>query len=167
VGKPKFQLPRLSTGQWITAAVILFIVVAVFFDVITSLKEVSSGEGTPQAELNGKLPTGGLKVGDRASFIFALDATAGGAMDPACVGGNLSPEFKVLRVTFLGSPGSGWRNGRSCGGILETGSEVPVVITVIPLHPGDYSVKLVPQEDAKRVGSGTSATVSVSPQSRP
>jgi hypothetical protein len=143
--------------------VILFIVVAVFSDVITSMKEVSSGEGTPQAQLNGKLPTGGLKVGVRTAFVFALDDTAGGAMDPACVGGNLAPEFQVLRVTFLGSPGSVWRDGRSCGGILETNSEVPVVITVIPLHPGDYSVNLVPQEGSKRVGSGTSATVSVSP----
>jgi hypothetical protein len=163
VGKHKSQFPRLSTGQWITTAVIVFIVVAVFSDVITSMKEVSSGEGTPQAQLNGKLPTKGLKVGARGNFIFALDDTAGGAMDPACVGGNLAPEFKVVRVTFLGSPGSGWRNGRSCGGILEPGSEVPVVITVVPIHPGDYGVKLQPQEDSKRVGSGTSGTVSVSP----
>jgi hypothetical protein len=163
VGERKLQFPRLSTGQWITAAVILFIVVAVFSDVITSMKEVSSGEGAPQAQLNGKLPTGGLTVGARASFILALDDTAGGAMDPACVGGNLAPEFKVLRVTFLGSPGTMWRNGRSCGGILESGSEVPVVITVVPLHPGNYGVDLLPQEGAKRVGSGTSSTVAVSP----
>ena len=163
MGERKLRFPRLSTGQWITAAVILFIVVAVFSDVITSMKEVSSGEGAPQAQLNGKLPTGGLKVGARASFILALDDTAGGAMDPACVGGNLVPEFRVLRVTFLGSPGSTWRNGRSCGGILETGSEVPVVITVVPRHPGDYGVSLLPQEGPKRAGSGTGGRVTVSP----
>jgi len=46
---------------------------------------------------------------------------------------------------------------------LEPGSEVPVVIMVVPLHPGDYGVKLQPQEDSKRVGSGTSGTVTVSP----
>lgn len=163
VGEPKFQIPRLSTGQWITVAVVLFIVVAVFSDVITSMKEVSSGQGVPQAQLNGKLATGGLRVGARASFVFALDDTAGGAMDPACVGGNLVPEFKVVRVTFLGSPGGAWRDGRSCGGILEPGSVVPVVITVIPLHPGNYVVKLLPEEGSKRVGSGTGGTVSVSP----
>jgi hypothetical protein len=163
VGERKLRFPRLSTGQWITAAVIIFIVVAVFSDVITSMKEVSSGEGAPQAQLNGKLPAGGLKVGARASFILALDDTAGGAMDPACVGGNLAPEFRVLRVTFLGSPGTRWRNGRSCGGILESGSEVPVVITVVPLHPGNYGVNLRPQEGSKRVGSGTASTVTVSP----
>ncbi|HUY24272.1 MAG TPA: hypothetical protein VMV09_03065 [Candidatus Saccharimonadales bacterium] len=163
MGERKLWFSRLSTGQWITAAVILFIVVAVFFDVITSMKEISSGEGAPQAQLNGNLPTGGLKVGARASFVLALDDSAGGAMDPACVGGNLAPEFKVLRVTFLGTPGSTWRNGRSCGGILETGSEVPVVIMVVPLHPGNYGVSLHPQEGSKRVGSGTGGTVTVSP----
>lgn len=142
---------------------IVFIVVAVFSDVITSLKEVSSGEGAPRAQLNGALPTGSLQVGHRNAFTFALDDTAGGAMDPACVGGNLAGEFKVVRVTFLGTPGSEWRDGRSCGEILETNAVVPVVITVIPLHPGTYSVKMVPQENGKRVGSGTSGKVTVRP----
>jgi hypothetical protein len=141
--------------------VILFIAVAVFADVLTSLKEVSSGEGPPQAQLNGKLPTSDLRVGQRNSLTFALDDSAGGAMDPACVSGNLSPEFKVVRVTFLGTAGSKWQGDRSCGGILEAGAEVPVVITIIPLHPGTYSLKLVPQAGHKRAGSGTSGRVTV------
>ncbi len=162
VSPDQLHLPRLSTGKWITFGVILFIVVAVFADVITSLKEVSSGEGAPQAELNGTLPTSGLQVGQRGSFTFALDDTAGGAMDPACVGGNLTPEFKVLRVTFLGTSGGKWADNQSCGGILEAGAVVPVVITVIPLHPGVYSLKLIPQAGRKRAGSGTSGEVTVS-----
>jgi len=141
--------------------VIVFIVVAVFFDVITSLKEVSSGQGPPQAQLNGKLPTGALQVGHRSSFTFALDDTAGGAMDPACLGGNLTPEFQVVRITFLGTAGGPWRDDRSCGGILEAGAVVPVVITVIPLHPGTYRLRLVPQVGGKPAGSGTSGEVTV------
>lgn len=141
---------------------ILFIVVAVFADVITSLKEVSSGEGPPQAQLNGTISSTSLRVGQRSAFTLALDDTAGGAMDPACVAGNLSPEFKVLRVTFLGTAGGKWVDGRSCGGILEANAVVPVVITVIPLHPGTYSLKLVPQAGRKQVGSGTSGEVTVS-----
>ncbi|MGB9482885.1 MAG: hypothetical protein WCB86_03205, partial [Candidatus Dormiibacterota bacterium] len=158
---PRFQLPRLTTGQWITLGVILFIAVAVFSDVLISLKEVSSGEGPPQAQLNGKLPTSALRVGQRNAFTFALDDTAGGAMDPACVAGNLSPEFKVVRVTFLGTAGGHWLDNRSCGGILEANAVVPVVITVIPLHPGSFSLKLVPQAGTKRAGSGTSGVVKV------
>ena len=140
---------------------ILFIVVAVFSDVITSLKQVSSGEGPPQAQLNGKLPTSGLQVGHKNALTFALDDTAGGAMDPACVAGNLSPEFQVVRVTFLGTAGGKWQDNRSCGGILEANAVVPVVITVIPLHPGTYSLRLVPQAGRKKAGSGTSGEVTV------
>jgi len=69
--------------------VIVFIVVAVFSDVITSMKEVSSGEGTPQAQLNGKLPTRGLKVGARGSFTFGAPEAAGTTADHA--GGSWSP----------------------------------------------------------------------------
>ncbi|MGA9920591.1 MAG: hypothetical protein WBR23_04955 [Candidatus Dormiibacterota bacterium] len=160
---PRFQLPRLTTGQWITLGVILFIAVAVFSDVLISLKEVSSGEGPPQAQLNGKLPTSALRVGQRNAFTFALDDTAGGAMDPACVAGNLTPEFKVVRVTFLGTAGGHWLDNRSCGGILEANAVVPVVITVIPLHPGSFRLKLVPKAGTKRAGSGSSGVVKVDP----
>ncbi|MGH7643875.1 MAG: hypothetical protein ACRENX_12855 [Candidatus Dormibacteria bacterium] len=161
MNRASFQLPRLSTGQWITFGVILFIVVAVFADVITSLKEVSSGEGPPQAQLNGKLSTSALEVGHRGNLTLALDDTAGGAMDPACVYGNLSPEFKVLKVTFLGTAGGQWQHNRSCGGILEAGAAVPVVITLIPLHRGTYTVKLVPTAGGRKAGTGTTGLVTV------
>lgn len=141
---------------------IIFIVVAVFSDVITSLEQVRSGEGSPHAQLNGTLPAVRLRIGVKTAFDFALDDTAGGAIDPACVGGNLAPEFKVVQVTFLGTPGSPWRGGRSCGQILESGSVVPVVITVIPLHPGTYTVTVLPQEGRRRIGSGTTGTIRVS-----
>jgi hypothetical protein len=158
---PKVQLPTLSAGQWITAAVIAFIVAAIFADVITSRREINSGEGPPKAQLSGKLPMRPLTVGRRTTFDFTLDDTAGGAMEPACVGGNLTPEFKVLRVTILRSPASSWSDNRSCGDILETNSTVPVVITVVPLHPGTYGVRLLPHEKARRVGSGTTGEVTV------
>jgi len=161
VSPPKFQLPRLSTGQWITLGVIAFIVVAVFSDVITSLKEVSSGEGAPQAQLNGKLPTTPLQVGHRNALTFALDDTGGGTMDPACVAGNLTPEFRVVKVTFLGTTGSVWQNDRSCGGILEANAVVPVVITVVPIKPGTYHLDLIPKSGSKKAGSGTSGDVTV------
>lgn len=140
---------------------ILFIVVAVFSDVLTSLKQAGPGQGPPQAQLNGQLPSSPLSVGQRTTFEFGLDDTAGGAMDPACVGGNLTPEFKVLKVTFLGSPGSSWRHDRSCGQILEPNSTVPVEITLVPLHPGTFGLQLQPQENAKRVGAGTKGNVTV------
>lgn len=142
---------------------ILFIVVAVFFDVITSLKEVSSGEGPAQAQLNGKLPDTPLQVGHRNAFTFALDDTAGGAMNPACVAGNLSPAFKVVRVTFLGTAGGRWQNDRSCGGILEANAVVPVVITVIPEKAGVFHLSFLPKSGSKRAGSGTSGSVTVKP----
>ncbi len=159
----RFHWPRLTTGQWITAAVIAFIVVAVFSDVGNSLRQISSGEGPPHAQLNGSFPSAPLTVGRRAGFAFALDDTSGGAMDPACVGGNLSPEFEVLKVTMLGTPAGSWRHNRACGDILETNSTVPVVITVVPLHPGTFSLHLLPQEHARRVGSGTKGEVTVRP----
>jgi len=158
---PRFQLPRLTTGRWITLGVIVFIVVAVFSDVLTSIKTVNTGAGPPQAQLNGRLPTSTLRVGQRTAFTFALDDTAGGAMDPACVAGNLSPEFEVIRVTFLGTAGAGWSHNRSCGGILEANAVVPVVITVIPLHPGTFSLTLTPEAGHRQVGSGTSGLVKV------
>jgi hypothetical protein len=161
VSPPKFRLPRLSTGQWITFGVIVFIVVAVFSDVITSLKEVSSGQGPPQAQLNGKLPGTSLQVGHRNALTFALDDTAGGALDPACVAGNLTPEFKVVKVTFLGTAGGIWKDDRSCGGILEANAVVPVVITVIPLKAGIYHLDLIPKSGSRRAGSGTSGDVTV------
>ncbi|MGH7693003.1 MAG: hypothetical protein ACREOA_09870 [Candidatus Dormibacteria bacterium] len=157
----RLQFPRLTPGKWITLAVIAFILVASAFDTINSLKQASSGEGPPQAQLNGKLPSGDFRVGHRSTLTFALDDTAGGAMSPACVGGNLTSEFKVLRVTFLGSAGSEWRHGRSCGGTLETNSVVPVVIIVLPLHPGSYTLRLRPQVKGKRAGSGTEGQVTV------
>jgi len=143
--------------------VVIFIVVAVFSDVITSLHQVSSGMGPPQAQLNGKLPTAALRVGQRSAFTFALDDRAGGALDPACVGGNLTPAFRVVKVTFLGIPASHWRDGQSCGEILEANAVVPVVITVIPLFAGSYSLTLVPQSGRKRAGPGTSGEVTVRP----
>ncbi|HEY6537882.1 MAG TPA: hypothetical protein VI138_02440 [Candidatus Dormibacteraeota bacterium] len=157
----RLRPPRLSTGQWITLGVIAFIVVAVFSDVGISLREVSSGEGPPQAQLNGRLPTSPLRVGQRSALTLALDDTAGGALDPACVAGNLTPEFQVVRVTFLGTEGGHWRDDRSCGGILEANAEVPVVLTVIPLHPGTYTVRLLPESGAKRAGTGTTGEVKV------
>jgi hypothetical protein len=163
VNSSKFELPRLTAGQWITAAVIIFIVVAVFSDVLNSLKQAGPLEGPPQAQLNGQLPSSPLSVGKRTTFDFGLDDTAGGAMDPACVGANLTPEFKVLKVTFLGSPGSSWRHNRSCGEILEPNSTVPVEITLVPLHAGTYALRLQPQVNAKRVGTGTKGEVTVLP----
>ncbi|MGH7667581.1 MAG: hypothetical protein ACREN1_09800 [Candidatus Dormibacteria bacterium] len=157
----RLQFPRLTPGKWITLAVIAFILIASVFDTINSLKQATTGEGPPQAQLNGKLPRGDFRVGQRGTLTFALDATSGGAMSPACVGGNLTPEFKVLRVTFLGTAGSEWRHGRSCGGTLETNSVVPVVITLVPLHPGSYTLRLQPQVNGKRAGSGTEGQVTV------
>ncbi|MGH7665691.1 MAG: hypothetical protein ACREN1_00010 [Candidatus Dormibacteria bacterium] len=64
-------------------------------------------------------------------------------MIPACVGGKLTPEFKVLKVTVLGTAGRKWRDGRSCRGILEANAVVPVVISEVPLRPGTYSLGLL------------------------
>ncbi len=154
------RLPQLSSGQWITVGVIAFIVVAIFFDVANGLRQLHS-DGPPQAQLNGTLPHQPLVVGRETSFQLALDDTAGGAMNPACVGGNLTPEFKVVKVTFLGSRGSSWAHARSCGAILETNSTVPVVISVVPRSPGTYSLSLRPQQGSKRVGSGTKGVVRI------
>ncbi len=156
----RFSVPRLTTGQWLVTVVVAFIVAATFSDVISSLGKVAS-QGPPQAELNGRLPSGPLTVGSRATLTLALDDTQGSALDPACVGGNLVPEFRVVSVTFLGSAGSRWHSGRSCGAILETGSTVPVLITVVPLHPGTYGVRLWPQQGRRRAGSGTQGEVTV------
>ncbi|MGH7758897.1 MAG: hypothetical protein ACREN7_06275 [Candidatus Dormibacteria bacterium] len=156
----RFSIPRLTPAQWLIGAVVLFIIVATFFEVISSLGKVSP-QGAPQAELNGRLPTAPLQMNRLARFTLALDASSGSALDPACVGGNLRPEFEVVSVTFLGTPGSRWKAGRSCGEILETGSTVPIVVTVIPLHPGDYTVKLWPQSGSRRAGSGTEGEISV------
>ncbi|MGH7639768.1 MAG: hypothetical protein ACREOL_02490 [Candidatus Dormibacteria bacterium] len=157
----RFRLPRLSAGRWLTLAVIAFIVIAVFFDTITSLKEVRSGDGPPQAQLNGVMPQAKLVVGQASTLTFALDDISGGAMSPACVGGNLTPEFRVLKVTFLGTAAGRWADNRSCAGIVETNATVPVVITVVPLRAGTYTVKLYPQVGRKRTGRGTSGEIAV------
>jgi len=146
---PKPRLLRLSAGRWLIAAAITLIVLAVLAGVLASLKQTNTGEGPRQARLQGSLPLRPLTVGRPATFHLTLDDKGGTALDPACVGGDLTPEFTVLQVTILDSPASSWSHDRSCGDILEGNSKVKVVITVMPLHPGTYTVRLLPQERAR------------------
>ncbi|HUY96459.1 MAG TPA: hypothetical protein VMW47_02375 [Verrucomicrobiae bacterium] len=152
----------VSAGQWALIAVVALVLVAVVGDVLTSLpKSLSAGRGAPRAQLNGRLPVAPLRVGQPATFDLALVVTAGGAMSPACVAGNLTPAFRVVRVTVFASASRPWRDGESCAGILEAQATAPVVITVVPRFPGRYAVHLYPAVGQRRVGSGTGGTVTI------
>ncbi|MHB1527171.1 MAG: hypothetical protein ACYCZN_13005 [Candidatus Dormibacteria bacterium] len=154
-------LPRLSAGQLLAVGAIAFLAVSAFVDVLTSIGQVSASPGPPKAQLGGQVDGLRMTVGREARLTFDLFLGSGHAMSPACVGANLTPEFKVVKVTFLGTPGGRWRADESCGGILETGSTIPIVIYVIPQHPGDYRIRVQPKVNTATVGVGTSGTVSV------
>ncbi len=147
----------------LVVAVIAFLSVSAVVDVLTSIGSVGGSAGPPRAQLDGNLNLSGLRVGRPARLTFGLFLASGGAMDPACVGANLSPEFQVVRVTFLNSPGSRWADNESCGQILETNSTIPVVITVVPRYPGDFSIAARPKVHSRNVGPGPRGTVSVRP----
>lgn len=142
-------------------AVIAFLSISAVVDVVSSLGSIQGNGGTPKAQLDGQFAAGRFTVGHQIELTFGLYLASGGAMDPACIAANLTPEFQVLRVTFLGSPGSPWKNNESCGQILESHSTIPIVITAIPLHAGDYSLKALPKVKQRTVGSGPHGTVLV------
>ncbi len=159
------KLPRPTVGQWVLLAVAVLVVVAVFADVLTTLpKTLVSGTGPPAAQLNGRLPGQPLVVGRPATIVLALVVTGGGTMSPACVAGNLTPLFEVVRTTMLGTSAGRWRDGESCAGILEPQATAPVVITVIPRYAGRYTLRLYPTVKGRRVGSGTTGVVVVRPR---
>ncbi len=132
---------------------IAFLAISAFVDVATSLGSIGKNSGPPKAQLGGALGSYQMTAGREQRLALGLFLAAGSAMSPACIGGNLTPEFRVVKVTFLGSPGSRWHDGESCGGILETNSTIPIVISVIPLHAGDYTVRLEPKVKSRRVGN--------------
>lgn len=160
--RARVREPRMSAGMLLVVAVIAFLSISAVVDVLTSIGSVGKSAGPPRAQLDGNLNLSGLRVGRPARITFGLYLASGGAMDPACVGADLSPEFKVVRVTFLNSPGSPWADNESCGQILETNSTIPVVITVIPRYPGDFSISARPKVRSRTVGTGPQGRVSVS-----
>ena len=151
----------MSAGMMLVVGVIAFLSVSAVVDVLTSIGSVGGSAGPPRAQLDGNLNLKGLTVGRPARLAFGLYLASGSAMDPACVGANLSPEFHVVRVTFLNSPGSRWSGNESCGQILETNSTIPVVITVIPRYPGNFTIAARPKVRSRDVGTGPKGTVSV------
>ncbi|MGA9776015.1 MAG: hypothetical protein WBU92_08875 [Candidatus Dormiibacterota bacterium] len=153
----------MSAGRLLVVAVIAFLSVSAVADVVTSIGTVGKSGGPPKAQLDGSLGSSVLTVGRPARLTFGLFLASGGAMDPACIGANLTPEFKVVQVTFLNAPGSSWAGNESCGQILETNSTIPIVITVVPLHPGDFTIAALPKVRDRTVGSGPSGQVSVRP----
>jgi hypothetical protein len=126
--------------------------ISAFVDVVTSLGSIDKNSGPPKAQLGGAVGSYTMTVGKQQRLAFGLYLASGSAMSPACVGANLTPEFRVVKVTFLGSKGSSWHDDESCGGILETNSTIPVVISVVPLHPGDYTLHFEPKVRQRRVG---------------
>ena len=155
-------MPRLSAGQLLAVGVIAFLAVSAVVDVLTSIGKVGTSSGPPKAQLGGKVDGLRMTVGRESRLTFDLFLGSGDAMSPTCIGANLTPEFKVVKVTFLGSPGGRWQDDESCGGILETGSTIPIVIYVIPQYPGDYSIRVRPKVHSETVGVGTGGTISVS-----
>jgi hypothetical protein len=137
--------------------------ISAFVDVITSAGSLGKSSGPPKAQMGGAIGGAVMHVGKESRLAFGLYLAAGGAMSPTCIGGNLTPEFRVVKVTFLGAPGSAWRDDESCGGILESNSTIPIVIYLVPLHPGDFTVSVEPKVLKKRVGDVVSGLVSVRP----
>lgn len=132
--------------------VIAFLTLSAFVDVLTSFGSLGKNAGPPKAQLGGVLGGVQMTVGQESHLTFSLYLASGAAMSPACIGANLTPEFKVVKVTFLGSHGTPWKDGESCGGILETNSTIPVVISVVPLHPGNYGLEVAPKVLKRTVG---------------
>ncbi len=158
--------PRLTPLQWTLIAVVVFVVAAVVADVVTSLPGSLARSGGPvDAQLNGRLPTAPLRVGQAATLALALVVTGTGTMSPACVAGNLTPALRVVRVTILDTRSSRWSHGESCGGILESQAAVPVVLRVVPRFPGRYTLRLFPAVHRRRVGTGVTGTLVVRPAS--
>lgn len=141
--------------------VIAFLAISAFVDVVTSLGSINKSSGPPKAQLGGAVGGYSMIVGREERLAFGLYLASGSAMSPACIGANLTPEFRVVKVTFLGSRGSSWRHDESCGGILETNSTIPVVISVVPLHAGDYTLHFEPKVLARRVGDVVTGQVLV------
>ncbi len=156
-------LRSLRPGQWALLVVVGLLVAAIFADVATSLDGAVHHGGAAGASLDGRYPTAPLRVGRPAVLVFALTDTGQTTLSPACVTGNLTPAFRVLRVTFLGTPASPWHSGRSCAGILEPNATVPVQLTVVPRFPGRYTVRLRPAAGSRALGSGSRGTVLVRP----
>ncbi|MHB8394977.1 MAG: hypothetical protein ACYDC5_10835 [Candidatus Dormibacteria bacterium] len=154
-------LPRLSAGQLLAVAVIAFLALSAFVDVVTSFGSIGKNSGAPRAQLGGVLGGVQMTVGQESHLAFGLYVASGSAMSPACIGANLTPEFRVVKVTFLGSEGTRWKDGESCGGILETNSTIPVVISVVPLHPGDYGLEVEPKVLKRTVGDVVRADILV------
>ena len=155
-------MPKLSAGQFIVIGVFLFLAVSAVVDVVTSIGNVDHSSSHVTAQLGGAIGSFGMVVGHQSKLVLNLNLSSGTEMSPACVGGNLSPEFRVTKVTYLGSPGTAWKDNESCGGILETSSTVPVVISVVPLHAGDFDVRLVPKVRLRTVGSALKGDIRVS-----
>ena len=155
------SLRALRPGHWVLVGFLVLMVAAVFADVATSLPGAVAGGHGAGASLDGRYPTAPLRVGRPTLLVFALTDTGGTTLTPACVAGNLSPAFRVLRVTFLGTPASTWRDGRSCAGILEPHSTVPVQLTVVPRFPGRFTVVLRPAAGRRPVGPGNRGTLLV------
>jgi len=141
--------------------VILFLGGSAVFEVLTTIGSVGHSSSPLNAQLGGPIGTFPMVVGRESKLTLNLYLASGTEMAPACVGGNLSPEFRVTQVTFLGSPGSAWKHNESCGGILETNSTVPVVISVVPLHAGDFTVHIAPKVRLKTVGSARKGDIRV------
>lgn len=155
--------PRMSAGRLLVVAVIAFLSISAVIDVVTSLGSVGRSSGPPKAQMGGQIAGQAMAVGRASRLTLSLFLASGSAMDPACVGANLSPEFRVVRVTFLGTSGTRWSDNESCGQVLETNSTIPIVITVVPLHPGDFTVHAVPKVHRRRVGTGPTGEVLVRP----
>lgn len=140
---------------------ILFLGGSAVFEVLTTIGSVGRSSSPVNAQLGGPIGSFPMVVGRESQVTLSLYLASGTQMSPACVGGNLSPEFKVTQVTFLGSPGSAWTHNESCGGILETNSTVPVVISLVPLHAGDFSIHVAPKVRRKTVGSARNGEIRV------
>ncbi|HUY60695.1 MAG TPA: hypothetical protein VMW49_02360 [Candidatus Dormibacteraeota bacterium] len=159
----RHSFPALRPGQWALLGFVVLVVAAVFADVAASLPGAVHRGGPASASLDGRYPAAPLRVGQSAVLVFALTDTGGTTLSPACVTGNLTPAFRVLRVTFLGTAASPWRGGRSCAGILEPHSTVPVQLTVVPRFPGRYAVVLRPAAGSRVIGVGNRGTLVVRP----
>jgi hypothetical protein len=154
--RPVMRLPvELRVG-------ILFgvIIIGVFFAAVVPL--LTSGGGTPTAEINGTLPQQ-LTLGGQSTVSVAVDNTGDAIISTLCIRITADPAGTVTPVSasFQGLETATFSGDRVCGGSLSGGEVISVRILLQGARTGSAKVSMVVENGTTDISPQRSAIVAV------
>lgn len=150
-------LRRLLATLAVTGAL-----VGAFIGIVLPLFKLGEG-GPPSAEISG-LPPESIPLGRPIAMELAIDNTGNASIHPVCIEASFEPPIAVDSVVFQGLDRVPFRDGRACGGRLNSQETINVRLWLRATSAGVVRVVVTPAQGPRHIGPPIRAAVRVNPE---